>query len=85
MPDVTATVTVPDSKVRLLNEALQAYRDQKGLDETYTLQMWLDELFRNALIGQWTMADQAELKEFRDLLEAADDTTRQQVRDILEP
>jgi len=85
MPDVTATVTVPPGKIRLLQEAYQAYKSQRGLDDTFTQQMWLDEVFKDMLVSQWRAADQAEIQEFKDLLDAADDATRQAVMDVLQP
>ena len=85
MPDVTATVSVPDQKVRLLQEALQTYRDQNGLDDTYTSQMWFDFLFQEALTGQWRMADTEEVANMALQYEGADDATRAQVDAILNP
>jgi hypothetical protein len=85
MPDVTATVTVPQSKVRLLADAFETYKAQRGLDETFTYQMWLDEIFQDMLISHWRAADQNELDEFRSLMDGADDATRQAVMDVLQP
>ena len=85
MPDVTSTVSIPDQKVRLLQDALQTYRDQHGLDSSFTYQMFADYLFLEALKGQWSMADTAEVTDFAVQFEAADDATRAAVNAVLNP
>jgi hypothetical protein len=85
MPDVTATVNVPDSKVRLLTEAYETYKTQHGLDSSFTSQMFFDELFQATLTGQWRMADVDEITEFAQQYEAADDATRAEVDLVFNP
>ena len=85
MPSVNATVTVPSGKVRLLQEAFATWKAQRGYDDTFTQQMWFDDIFQDGLITHWRAADQKEIREFTDLIDAADDATRQELRDVLEP
>jgi len=85
MPTVSASVDIPQQRVRLLLEAYETYKEQKGLGPEFTQQMFLDEIFTETLRGQWRMADSAEVAEMSERYEAADDTVRAQVDAILNP
>ena len=52
MPVVTATADIPDQKLRLLTEAYETFKLQRGLGPEYTLQMFGDEVFLEGLKGQ---------------------------------